>query len=565
MDAVNPNESVGTTDNSERLRTFKRRIFDMKQEWQTWRSHYQEISDFFCPRTSRFLLTDANRGDKKNTRIYDNTATNCVRDLVAAFMSMHTSPARPWFKHKPKNYKLRFSVPVLKWLEEIDEVERSIIYGSNFYAEAAKAYEQTILYGTAAMYVERDPESIINCKTFPVGSYYLSKGRKGKIDTFAREYQMSVGELVKEFGIDNVSEAVKTQYQNKSFEKKYDVQHLIHPNEDYVPGSINPSEMKFKSCYWESASPDKMLREAGYNWFPILAPRWMVTGEDTYGRSPAMDCLGPVKALQLYEKKSAKATDKMVDPPTQADESQRRNKIKTDPDSQNYVSNSNANSGIRAIYQIQFDLQAAEMKSERCRQTIRDTLYSHLLTQLTNNRRSDTTAEEVRALQDEKLTLIGPVLEQFDDEFLSPFLEMVFGEALEFGMIPDPPQEASGMDFEPEYVSVMAQAMQMVGLSAMDRALAVTGQVGGVYPTAMDMLKPEPFLREYYSRLGISANYISSEEEVAQASQQRAEAQAQAQQLAATQQQVEIAKTMSETKLKQDSGLDQIIANATGA
>jgi len=564
MDAVNPNETFGGTDDSERLRLYKRRIFDMKSEWQTWRSHCQEVSDYFCPRTSRFLLTDANRGDKKNTRIYDPTATNAVRDLVAAFMSMHTSPARPWFKHKPSVYKLRTNVDVLRWLEEIDEDMRSSIYRSNFYTEAAKLYEQDILYGTGAMYVESDPVEILHCTVFPVGSYYLSRGAKGKITSFAREYQMSIREMVDTFGIDKVSLATKSAYENKNFEMKRDVQHLIQPNPNYVPDSLNPTERKFQSCYWESVSPDVFLRESGYNWFPILAPRWSVTGEDTYGRSPAMDCLGSVKALQLYEKKSMKAVDKMVDPPTQADESQRRNKVKTNPDEVNYVSGSNANSGIRAIYQIQFDIQSAEMKAERCRQLIRDTLYSHLLSQLTNNRRSDTTAEEVRALQDEKLTLIGPVLERFDDEFLSPFLDIVYGIHLELGKIPDPPRIAEGMDFVPEYVSVMAQAMQMVGLSAMDRALSITGQLAGVYPTATDLIKSEDFLREYYNRLGISSNFINSTEVVAQMAEDRANAQAEANQLASTQQQVDIAKTMSETKLKQDSGLDQVIAAAGG-
>ena len=69
-----------------KIQRYKRRGQDLIDERQSWISHWRELSDFFSPRTSRFLLTDSNRGDKRNNRIIDNTAGIAVRNLVSGFL-----------------------------------------------------------------------------------------------------------------------------------------------------------------------------------------------------------------------------------------------------------------------------------------------------------------------------------------------------------------------------------------------------------------------------------------------------------------------------------------------
>lgn len=550
-----------------KLQKYRKRVQCLMDERSGWLTHWRELSDYTCPRTSRFLLGD-NSKDKRNNRIIDNTATIAVRNLVSGFMSMNTSPARPWFKQQPVMPSDKKRIPVMRWLEQYEEAQRELLYRSNFYTEAAKVYEQAAVYGTAAMYVEPDLKTGVRFTTFPIGSYALSAGKHGVIDSFAREYELTVRAVVDEFGIENVTPTTREKYENGQYEMKVEVAHLVQPNMGYKQDSLLPKEYKYSSCYWEKGAPasdNKFLRESGYKYFPFLTPRWRANSEDTYGFSAVMDCLGTIKALQLYEKRTANAVDKMVAPPMVADESLRRNKIKTTPDEITYSNSLNGNAGIKPIYQVQFDINAAEMKSERCRQIIRDTLYENLFVMLSNNRRSDTTAEEVRALQDEKMTLIGPVLERFDDEFLDPLFDILHEIMLELGLIPEPPQEVQGVAFKPQYTSLMAQAMQMVGLSSMDRALAVTGQTAGMYPQVADLLDPDAYVRQYYRRLGLSPECERPQEEVDGIREDRANQQAQAQQMQATQQQAEIAKTMAETKMNQDSGLDQLLAVTTGA
>lgn len=68
--------------------------------------------------------------------------------------------------------------------------------------------------------------------------------------------------------------------------------------------------------YLEQADENRFLSQSGFDFFPVMAPRWEVTGEDAYGTDcPGMVAIGDIKQLQVGEKMSAQAIEKMVKPP----------------------------------------------------------------------------------------------------------------------------------------------------------------------------------------------------------------------------------------------------------
>src|SRR5690606_14612478 len=142
---------------------------------------------------------------------------------------------------------------------------------------------------------------------------------------FFREYRMTVRQLIEAFGrregsgtIDwsRFSTTVKNLYDKGNLEAWVDVCHVIHPNEDYDPSQIRSRFKRLASCYYEQGGEgDKLLHESGYDLFPVLAPRWEGTVEDSYGiNCPGMTSLPDIKELQHSRKKGAQALDKLVDP-----------------------------------------------------------------------------------------------------------------------------------------------------------------------------------------------------------------------------------------------------------
>ena len=98
------------------------------------------------------------------------------------------------------------------------------------------------------------------------------------------------------------------------------ITHLIEKN-DYPDGSGVGAQFPYREFYWEQSRhrDGAMLRIAGYREKPIIAPRWEVTGNDTYGHSPTMDALPEIKQLQVQTKQKSHAVDKMIRPPIVAD------------------------------------------------------------------------------------------------------------------------------------------------------------------------------------------------------------------------------------------------------
>ena len=110
---------------------------------------------------------------------------------------------------------------------------------------------------------------------------------------------------------------------------------------------------------------------------------------------------------------------------------------------------------------------------EAVQQQIRAGLYNDLF-RLILEGRSKVTASEIAAREEEKLLLIGPVLERLHDELLIPLIDRTFRLMLALDMLPPCPPELSGRHLKVEFVSLLAQAQKLVGISATDQYLALT-------------------------------------------------------------------------------------------
>ena len=125
------------------------------------------------------------------------------------------------------------------------------------------------------------------------------------------------------------------------------------------------------------------------------------------------------------------------------------------------------------LLQVKPDLAQARSAMEAVQQQIRAGLYNDLF-RLILEGRSKVTASEIAAREEEKLLLIGPVLERLHDELLIPLIDRTFRLMLALDMLPPCPPELSGRHLKVEFVSLLAQAQKLVGISATDQYLALT-------------------------------------------------------------------------------------------
>lgn len=542
-----------------------KQLAQLEQERETFEPHWRELSDFIIPRGSRFLTSEANRGDRRNNKIVDPTATMANRTLSSGMMSGITSPARPWFKLATPDPEMMDYGPVKLWLETVQNRMNDMFNKSNLYQSLPLVYSSLGTFATGAMAVLEDEEDVIRTMPFPVGSYYIANSPRLSVDTSFRKFSMTVRQLVREFGLNSVSSSTKSSFENGNYEKWVDVVHAVYPNMNRETGKMNAKNKAFRSVYFEvGGDNDKVLRESGYDEFPIMAPRWEVNGEDVYGSScPGMIALGQVKALQLEQRRKAQQIDKQTNPPMIGPTSLKTQRVSLLPGDITYVDQVTGAEGLRPAYQVNPNLGDLLGDIQDTRQLINSAYFVDLFMMLQNVNTRSMPVEAVIEMKEEKLLMLGPVLERLNDEFLDPLIDRAFSMMARKNMLPEPPEEMQGMPLRIEYISVMAQAQKAIGLSSLERFVGFVGNLASAKPEALDKLDVDQAIDNYAVMSGVSPTVVVPQEQAQQTRNDRAQQQQQAMALQTGLAAAQGAKTLSEAKTA-DPNLLTALAGAAG-
>lgn len=539
---------------AERFRHVKGTMAALERDRQPFWSLWRELANYYLPRRYIWLQTDNERRarDAKNPYILDGTGTAAARTLASGMMNGVTSPTRPWFKLRINNHDQDAATPVRAWLDEVQRRMLLVMSESNFYNALAVLYLDLVVFGTAAMLIYEDQESVIRCYNPCLGEFYVSQSDRLQVCTFAREFTYNIHQLAMRFGKENLPDTEKALLGNDTggaFQTRQ-VYHLIEPNDDGQEPKV-PKGMKYREYYWLKSSNAKLGNEIlsvkGFRELPGLFPRWELAGNDAYGTSPAMDALGDVIQLQHETKKKAQGLDKMISPPVVADIQLQHRPTALMPNGVTFVAGANS-IGIKPAYEVRLPLGELTLDIKDVQVRIRETFHNPLfmmISQLETVR----SATEIDARREEKLVLLGSVLERFENEALDPAIRRVFGIMGRFGLLPEAPPELADADIEIQYVSILSVAQRAVGVVPTERWLGLIGQVAPIYPKALNLPNFENLLLDYGRDIGVSQRGMRSPDEI-KAMSEEMDKQRAAQEAAATGTAlVESGKLLSETEV----------------
>ena len=511
-------------------------------------SHWKELSDFILPNCGRFLTTDAGR-NKRNTKVVDPTGGLASRTLESGMLSGITSPTRPWFSLNTPNKQLMDSWPVKMWLSQVVELMNDVMNKSNWYQSLTVLYRYLGTFATGAISILEDDEDVIRTHVLPIGSYYISNSDRLQVDTVFRKFSMTCRQLVAKFGLENVSDSVKSAWDTGAYETWFEVVHAVLPNTNRDTGKLNSKNKRYSSVYYEpGGSGDKLLSESGFDEMPILVPRWDINGEDAYGSScPGILALGGVKALQLQQKRKDQAIDKLVNPPMMAPSSMKNERLSLLPGDVTYYNGAGDTQGFKPVYEINPRISELLESIQDGRQLTNECYFVPLFNMFSNINTRSMPIEAVNEMRDEKMLQIGPVLDRLNDELLDPAIDRIFNIMNRRGMLPPPPEELQGQPLRVEYTSVMAQAQKAVGIGSIERAVGFIGNlVAAGFQQAADKLDVDQSVDEYFDMLGVPTTITKSDEQVQAEREQRAQQQQAAQSLQMGTGAADIAKTLSQ-------------------
>ena len=535
----------------------------LKSERASWWAHWQEITSYLLPRNGRYFRQDRDKGWRRHNAIYDNTGTRALRTLGAGLMSGATSPARQWFRLATPDPELNSYQPVKLWLDDVTKRMQRVFQKSNTYRSLHLMYEELGAFGTAASIVLPDFDQVIHHYPLTCGEYCISTDAQGRVCTLYREFEMTVSQIVKEFGLKNCSVAVQNMYSTGNLDQWVPVIHAIEPRMDRDIEKRDSKNMPWGSWYFEVGGEDGVfLRESGFMQFPCLVPRWSVVGGDIYGNSPGMEALGDIKQLQHEQLRKAQAIDYQTKPPLQVPASMKNRDVETLPGGISFVDGVNA--GIKTAFEVNLNLNYLLADIQDVRERVRGSFYADLFLMLANQANTRMTATEVAERHEEKLLMLGPVLERLHNELLDPLIDITFTRMLQSGVIPPAPEELQGMDLNVEFVSMLAQAQRAIGTNAVDRFVGNLGQIATMKPDILDKFDSDQWADIYADMLGVDPSLIVADKEVAMLRQARNQAMAAKEQAAAMEQQSKTVRNMAAAPTGQQNALTDVMNMFSG-
>ena len=531
---------VKMSDVGRRLNISKRRIRQqvsaMLQKRTAYETRWKAIRDYQLPYIGYFDDRDDEQtmADRKDRHIYNSTTWQANQIFAAGVMSGLTPPSRKWFRLSFSNKELTDNSNVGKLLDQRMDIMNDVLEKSNFYTAIHSCYLE-LAFGQAPLGIFPDSRYGVHFTAYPVGSYAYECGPDGLVNTFVHRMKMSAQQLVDKFGRENVTQAVRDEIDNGAGVRAvHRVVWFVTPNRLAAPDKLGSIYMPYLSAYYlEESDEDEFLYLGGFEEWPVPVARYIITGNDAYGKGPGWYAEGDAKALQLMEKDLLTAVELGVKPPMQTTAETVAKGINLVPGGKTYVRQDGA---VKPLFQVQTDIGDLRAQITQLEDRIKEAYNANLFMMLNEMEDKTMTAREVIERNQEKMTVLGPVVQRMQYEFLSKIIErvyMVLDRAQVFPQPEDPAMQEmlAQQDIKIEYISPLAQAQKVAGLTNIEQFYAFLMNLAQANPDVIDKLNFPETVNRYADMLGTPVAILRTDDEYEKIQQEKAEKQDQMEQL----------------------------------
>lgn len=513
----------------------------LKTAREPYDAYFDELGRYFWPSRGRFF-TRKSRGQRpephKQKDILNARPSLARRTSQSGMQTGMTSPARPWFRLIASDPDLRDNRALREHLSQAERAMRQLLQTSGLYGILHILWGDLLTFGTDCMILEDDPEFGLKGIALVPGEYWIGTNSRGFVDTLYREVDMPVQRVVGKFVYQNdpnrepdwdrVSTAVKNMWDRGDVQSLVPVSHIIAPRHNRDSRSFLAKDKPFASVYWEEGndvdnSTTKRTRgflmESGYDYNPIIASRWDLSGFDVYGASPAMDALSDAKMLQVLERDKSEAIRHMIRPPMNVPTSLRDKPYSFMPES--VIFTDDPANGAQPVFMSRPPLGDLQVNQTEIEQRIDEGMYANLFLMISRLDRREITAREIDERHEEKMLGLGPVLERQHAEKLGPLVRALYRTVVERGMVDPLPEEFEGTDVEVDYISILGQAQKAVATAGIERFYGFLGNVAAADETVLDLPDNDKAVMQYADMLGVFGDMFRPEQEIAQIRENR--------------------------------------------
>ena len=508
--AIIPSRAWTSSTDWEDFRNYLEQTLTGLRNWRTpWWMHWGEIAANMLPRRYYWVITPNNmtRGLPINQDVVDSTPTQAINVCSAGMMDGLSSPTKIWFKFAPPD-GYEPDTAGKRWINEFQRRTYEVLAGSNYYDRKHQYYEDQITFGTAPMLIYESRDKIIDCQVPCAGEYFGACGSDNTVETFYREFVLTVRALVQRFGpkaLEGTEAAALWNTKGGQLETEFIVGHAIEPN---FPANqygqkpnlgVIPGGYPYREVFWlRGKSTPRPLSFRPFREKAFMYAPWTQRANDPYGRGLGMDALPDVRQLHQMTRREAEAIDKGVRPSMLADASLKNEPATTLPNKVTYVPNLAANPGMKATYtpDPRF-IEFIEKKIETLQQRIERWFCNDVFLMISQMEGVQPRNElELSERRGEKLLRLGPVIERnLREDGIG--LTRIVSIMNRRGLIPPKPPSLNGVPIQVKFVSKLALIQQAAKTAGMERTIVMAGRMEAAMPGTLDNINKDKFIRDY--------------------------------------------------------------------
>lgn len=501
------------------------RCGEMRNVRSPYISHYRDLSEFIQPYRGRFTLDDVDRGGKRFQNIINSRGTRAHRIARSGLFAGLMSPNRPWLKLETLSDDLTLFPPVANWLYATEQAMLKLFLQTNLYNAAPVLLGETLLFATGAMGHLESASNVASFFAYPAGSYLIDQSEDQTVNAFVYEAKMTASRMIERYGRDRVSQQVRTAFDRSNYSTMFPVTVFVEPNPDFRLDALDSRFFRFRSTHFEpNGVRDRFLRQSGFREFPYYVPRWDRTGEDVYGTNcPAMEVLGDIRGMQIMEREKSKAVELNVRPPLGGPPELRTKNIDKQPGGVTFYESTPTNR-LQPVYQVDPRIQEMRFDIQAIEQRINEGFFVDMFLAITSMPGIQPKNQlELLQRNAERLIQLGPALEQFFGEFLTPMVARTFNQMARANLLPPPPPELEDQQLQVRYISTLALAQRSFEVDALERHANYVGTLAGLDPQAQDKFNTDESIDLYGHLVGVHPSVIVPTEIANQVREQRAE------------------------------------------
>lgn len=525
---------------------YKSKVRQMEENRQDYLKRWKAIRDYQLPYIGCFDDTadTTDYARRRDTNIYHSVAWQANQSFAAGVMSGLTPPSRQWFRLIWSNDTMKNHPEAGELLDKRMNILQDVLLKSNFYNAIHSAYLE-LAFGQAPLAIFQDADTGVHFVPFTIGTYMMENGPDGIVDTFCTKYEMTARQLADKFGADKLTSAIRAELENGGVKTKHKLWWLVEPNRfhDRNKEVMDKYHMKYLSLYWLEEGENDFLDIGGFQEWPIPVARYLVTGNETYGKGPGWFAEGDSKGLQKLEKDDIIAVELGIKPPMAASATTAKQGINLTPGSYTVVER---NEPVTPLFNVNINLQHLQEKILDLQDRIKRAYSADLFMMLERLEDKNMTAQEVLQRKQEQLQQLGPVVQRLQFEFLRKIIERVYNILDRAGILPQPEDAELALALSQEevtieYISPLAQAQKMAGMTNIEQAIAFAGQLAQFDQSVLDKINFAKTVDSYFDMVGAPASIKRTEEEYEAIQQQKAQAMAEEKQQAQMAQAVQMA------------------------